>query len=572
MTSITKDTFPWLSHYPEGVPYEINPDAYTSLLDLIETSFKDHQDNPAYTNMDKVITFRKLDELSRNFAAYLQSIGLKKGDRIALQMPNVLQYPVAMFGAIRAGLVIVNTNPLYTPREMLHQFNDSGAKAIVIMANFASHLEKIVDETRIEHIIVTEIGDLLGFPKKLIVNAVVKYIKKMVPAYHLPKVTSFNSALDIGSGLTYQRPALSGIDVAFIQYTGGTTGVSKGAMLSHRNLIANVEGVNEWLMSKMKTSNHEGTLSMVAALPLYHVFAMTINALCGLKWGALNILVTNPRDIPGFIKELKKFKINIFPGLNTLFNGLLNNPDFKTVDFSGLKITIAGGMALQKVVANRWEEETGCVLVEGYGLSETSPVLSVSPLNGKHRLGTIGVPFPSTEMRILSDDDKWIAPGERGEICAKGPQIMLGYYNRPDETAKVMFEDESGRWFRTGDIGIEDPDGFFRIVDRKKDMILVSGFNVYPNEVEGVVAQCPGVLEVACIGLPDDKTGEMVKVFIVKKDPNLTEEIVKAFCKENLTAYKCPKQIEFRDELPKTNVGKILRRALRDEALAKKAT
>ncbi|MCE7041938.1 AMP-binding protein [Dyadobacter sp. CY312] len=569
MMSISKDTYPWLKHYPEGVPYEINPDAYTSLLDLIETSFANFPDNPAYTNMDKVLTFGKLDQLSRNFAAYLQSIGLKKGDRIAIQMPNVLQYPVAMFGALRAGLVIVNTNPLYTSREMQHQFNDSGAKAIVIMANFAANLEKIIASTNIEHIIVTEIGDLLGFPKKLIVNAVVKYVKKMVPAYHLPKVTSFGSALHTGSGFTYQRPNVSGIDVAFIQYTGGTTGVSKGAMLSHRNLIANVEAVNEWLMSKMRNSDHEGLLTMVAALPLYHVFAMTINALCGLKWGALNLLITNPRDIPGFIKELKKFKINIFPGLNTLFNGLLNNPEFKNIDFSGLKITIAGGMALQKVVANRWEEETGCILVEGYGLSETSPVLSVSPLDGNHRIGTIGVPFPSTEMRILSDDDTWAKLGEKGEICAKGPQIMLGYYNRPDETAKVIFEDESGRWFRTGDIGIEDPDGFFKIVDRKKDMILVSGFNVYPNEIEGVIAQCPGVLEVACVGIPDEKTGELVKVYIVKKDPALTEQTVKAFCKENLTAYKCPKQIEFRTELPKTNVGKILRRALRDEELAK---
>ena len=571
MMSISKDTYPWLKHYPEGVPYEINPDAYTSLLDLIETSFETFPDNQAYTNMDKVLTFGKLDELSRNFAAYLQSIGLKKGDRIAIQMPNVLQYPVAMFGALRAGLVIVNTNPLYTSREMQHQFNDSGAKAIVIMANFAANLEKIIASTNIEHIIVTEIGDLLGFPKKLIVNAVVKYIKKMVPAYHLPKVTSFGTALHVGAGFTYQRPNVSGIDVAFIQYTGGTTGVSKGAMLSHRNLIANVEAVNEWLMSKMRNSDHEGTLTMVAALPLYHVFAMTINALCGLKWGALNVLITNPRDIPGFIKELKKFKINIFPGLNTLFNGLLNNPDFKNIDFTGLKISIAGGMALQKVVANRWEEETGCILVEGYGLSETSPVLSVSPLNGNHRIGTIGVPFPSTEMRILGDDDTWAAIGEKGEICAKGPQIMLGYYNRPDETVKVIFEDESGRWFRTGDIGIEDPDGFFKIVDRKKDMILVSGFNVYPNEIEGVVAQCPGVLEVACVGIPDEKTGELVKVYIVKKDPELTEQAVKAFCKENLTAYKCPKQIEFRTELPKTNVGKILRRALRDEELAKAA-
>jgi long-chain acyl-CoA synthetase len=571
MMSISKDTYPWLKHYPDGVPYEINPDSYTSLLDLIETSFKEFPNNQAYTNMDKVLTFGKLDELSRNFAAYLQGVGLKKGDRIAVQMPNVLQYPVVMFGALRAGLVIVNTNPLYTPREMQHQFNDSGAKAIVIMANFAANLEKIIDKTQIKNIIVTEIGDLLGFPKKLIVNAVVKYVKKMVPSYNLPDVTSFSGALRIGEGLSFQRPNVTGIDIAFIQYTGGTTGVSKGAMLSHRNLIANVEGVNEWLMSKMRNSDHQGMLTMVAALPLYHIFAMTINALCGLKWGALNILITNPRDIPGFVKELKKYKINIFPGLNTLFNGLLNNPDFKTIDFSGLKITIAGGMALQKVVAKRWEEETGCVLVEGYGLSETSPVLSVSPLDGNHRIGTIGLPFPSTEMGILNDDDSWAEVGEKGEICAKGPQVMLGYYNRPDETAKVFFEDQSGRWFRTGDIGIQDPDGFFRIVDRKKDMILVSGFNVYPNEVEGVVAQCPGVLEVACVGIPDEKTGELVKVYIVKKDPGLTEQTVQAFCKENLTAYKCPKQIEFRTELPKTNVGKILRRALRDEELAKRA-
>jgi long-chain acyl-CoA synthetase len=569
MMSISKDTYPWLKHYPDGVPYEINPDSYTSLLDLIETSFKEFPNNQAYTNMDKVLTFGKLDELSRNFAAYLQGVGLKKGDRIAVQMPNVLQYPVVMFGALRAGLVIVNTNPLYTPREMQHQFNDSGAKAIVIMANFAANLEKIIDKTQIKNIIITEIGDLLGFPKKLIVNAVVKYVKKMVPSYNLPDVTSFSGALRIGEGLSFQRPNVTGIDIAFIQYTGGTTGVSKGAMLSHRNLIANVEGVNEWLMSKMRNSDHQGMLTMVAALPLYHIFAMTINALCGLKWGALNILITNPRDIPGFVKELKKYKINIFPGLNTLFNGLLNNPDFKTIDFSGLKITIAGGMALQKVVAKRWEEETGCVLVEGYGLSETSPVLSVSPLDGNHRIGTIGLPFPSTEMGILNDDDSWAEVGEKGEICAKGPQVMLGYYNRPDETAKVFFEDQSGRWFRTGDIGIQDPDGFFRIVDRKKDMILVSGFNVYPNEVEGVVAQCPGVLEVACVGIPDEKTGELVKVYIVKKDPGLTEQTVQAFCKENLTAYKCPKQIEFRTELPKTNVGKILRRALRDEELAK---
>jgi long-chain acyl-CoA synthetase len=476
-----------------------------------------------------------------------------------------------MMGAIRAGLVIVNTNPLYTPREMQHQFKDSGAKAIVILANFAQNLQKIVANTFIRHIIVTEIGDLLGFPKKLLVNTVVKYVKKMVPSYELSGAVSFSHALAAGSGFTYKRPSITGLDLAFIQYTGGTTGVSKGAMLTHRNLIANVEGINEWLMSKMRNAPISGQLTLVAALPLYHVFAMTINGLCGIKWGALNVMITNPKDIPAFVKELKKFRFNIFPGLNTLFNGLMNNSDFASVDFSELRITIAGGMALQKVVAERWKKITACPLVEGYGLSETSPVLSVNPLNGRHKVGTIGLPFPSTEMRILRDDDTWASVGERGEICARGPQIMLGYYNRPDETAKVILEDESGRWFRTGDIGIEDEEGFFKIVDRKKDMILVSGFNVYPNEIEDVVAQCPGVMEVACVGVPDEKSGEMVKIFVVKKDPSLTEEKVRAFCRENLTGYKIPKKIEFREELPKTNVGKILRRALREEEVAKVA-
>lgn len=571
MIAISKDSYPWLKNYPEGIPYEINPDAYSSLVEMMEISFRENPDKPAYNNMNKALTFAKLDELSRNFAAYLQSLGLHQGDRIAIQMPNLLQYPVAMMGALRAGLVIVNTNPLYTPREMQHQFKDSGAKAIVILANFAANLEKIIAHTDIEHVIVTEIGDLLGFPKKLIVNAVVKYIKKMVPAYHLPKAVTFADALATGSEATYKRPYLTGLDLAFIQYTGGTTGVSKGAMLTHRNLIANVEGINEWLMSKMRKSETRGQLTLVGALPLYHVFALTINGLCGIKWGALNVLITNPKDIPAFVKELKNFRFNIFPGLNTLFNGLLNNPDFGSIDFSDLKITIAGGMALQKIVADRWEKATGCPLVEGYGLSETSPVLSVNPLDGKHKAGTIGLPFPSTEMRILKDDDTWADLNEKGEICAKGPQIMLGYYNRTDETAKVTFEDSHGKWFRTGDIGYEDADGFFKIVDRKKDMILVSGFNVYPNEVEEVVSQCPGVLEVACVGIPDERSGELVKIFVVKKDPGLTEEKVKAYCKENLTNYKCPKQVEFRTELPKTNVGKILRRALREEETAKSA-
>ncbi|MCE7066200.1 AMP-binding protein [Dyadobacter sp. CY326] len=568
MIAISKDTYPWLKNYPEGIPYEINPDAYSSLIEMMETSFRENAAKPAYTNMDKALTFGHLDELSRNFAAYLQGLGLSQGDKIAIQMPNVLQYPVAMMGALRAGLVIVNTNPLYTPREMQHQFKDSGAKAIVILANFAANLERIISNTNIQHVIITEIGDLLGFPKKLIVNAVVKHVKKMVPKYQVSGAVSFSKALSIGAGREYKRPNISGIDIAFVQYTGGTTGVSKGAMLTHRNLIANVEGINEWLMSKLRTSPPRGQLTLIAALPLYHVFALTINGLCGIKWGALNVMITNPKDLPAFIKEIKKYRFNIFPGLNTLFNGLLNNPDFASVDFTDLKITIAGGMALQKVVAERWEKVTNCPLVEGYGLSETSPVLSVNPLDERHKQGTIGLPFPSTEMRILRDDETWASVGEKGEICAKGPQIMLGYYNRPDETVKVIFEDESGRWFKTGDIGYEDTDGFFKIVDRKKDMILVSGFNVYPNEVEDVVAQCPGVLEVACVGIPDEKSGELVKIYVVKKDPALTEEIVKAFCKENLTGYKCPRQIEFRSELPKTNVGKILRRALREEAVA----
>ncbi|CAG4989590.1 Long-chain-fatty-acid--CoA ligase [Dyadobacter sp. CECT 9275] len=571
MIEMSENTYPWIKFYPEGIPYEINPDAYPSLVDLIETGFRDYASQPAYTNMGKEISFSQLDRYSQHFAAYLQHMGLKAGDRIAIQMPNLIQYPIVMMGALRAGLVIVNTNPLYTPREMVHQFKDSGAKAIVILANFAANLEKIIADTGIEHVIITQVGDMLGFPKKLLVNTVVKYVRKMVPAYHISKAVSFGEALSIGAGSTYKRPHVSGLDLAFIQYTGGTTGVSKGAMLTHRNLIANVEATNEWLMSKMRNSDHTGQLVLATPLPLYHVFALTINGLCGIKWGALNVLIHNPRDIPGFVKELKKFRINIFPGLNTLFNGLLNNEDFKDVDFSGLKISIAGGMALQKIVAEKWEKVTGCPLVEGYGLSETSPVLSVNPLNGKHKPGTIGVPFPSTEMRILREDDTWANVGERGEICARGPQVMLGYFNRPDETAKVILEDESGRWFKTGDIGIQDEDGFFKIVDRKKDMILVSGFNVYPNEIEDVVAQCPGVLEVACVGMPDEKTGEMVKVFIVKKDPALSEEDVRAYCRQNLTGYKCPKKIEFRNELPKTNVGKILRRALRDEELAKQA-
>jgi long-chain acyl-CoA synthetase len=566
MTSISVDTYPWLTHYAEGVPFEINPDAFGSLIDLMESAFEQHAERAAYANLGKEITFGKLDELTRNFAAYLQSIGLKKGDRIAIQMPNCLQFPVSMFGALRAGLVVVSANPLYTPREMQHQFKDSGAKAIVILANYGANLQKIIAQTDIEHVIVTEIGDLLGFPKKLIVNTAVKYFKKMVPDFHIPGAVSMDKALTTGKGLSYSKPNVSSIEMAFIQYTGGTTGVSKGAMLTHRNLVSNLEMNAAWIEPMMREIKIP---IIVTALPLCHVYALTVNALQGLRCGGMNLLITNPRDLNAFISDLKKYKFNIFPGLNTLFNSLLNHPRIKEVDFSNLKVTTAGGMALQKVVMDRWLEVTGSRATEGYGLSETSPVLSSNVLMGENRVGTIGVPWPSTRMRILREDGTWAEPDEVGEICASGPQVMLGYYNRPDETVKVFLEDSSGRWFKTGDIGIQSPDGFFKIVDRKKDMILVSGFNVYPNEIEEVVAQCPGVLEVACVGIPDEKSGEIVKVYIVKKDPDLTEEKVRAFCKENLTPYKCPRKIEFRNDLPKTNVGKILRKALREQELTK---
>jgi len=558
-------TYPWLKHYPKGVPYDINPDAYPSLVELIEEGFQKFAAQPAYACMGKQLTYGDIDRLSRQFATYLQTdLGLKQGDRIAIQMPNLLQYPVAMFGALRAGLTVVNTNPLYTPREMQHQFKDSGAKAIVILANFASNLEKIIGQTDIQHVIVTQIGDLLGFPKSLIVNAVVKYAKKMVPAYSLPGAIGFNQALSRGAQGTYQRPKVSNTDLSFIQYTGGTTGVSKGAMLTHRNIIANVEGQNEWMRPGATPGQFD---ILVAALPLYHVYALTCNALAALKSGAMNLLITNPRDLNAFIDDLKKYKITMFTGLNTLYNGLLNHPRIGEVDFSHLKITSAGGMALQTAVAERWQKMTGNVPAEGYGLSETSPVLSSNPVDGTARIGTIGVPWPSTELKIMKEDGTEASLGEPGEIWARGPQVFGGYYNRPDETAKVL----EGEWFKTGDIGVMDEEGFFRIVDRKKDMVLVSGFNVYPNEVEEVLAKCPGVLEIACIGVPDAKSGEAVKVFIVKKDPGLTEDAVRQYSRDNLTAYKCPKFIEFRTELPKTNVGKILRRSLREEELAKKA-
>lgn len=565
--AVTINTFPWLKYYPAGMDYEINPDKYPSLLEMMDEGLTKYASKPAYACMGKQMTYNEVDTLSRHFAAYLQSIGLQKGDKIAIQMPNVLQYPVVMFGALRAGLTVVNTNPLYTPREMEHQFKDSGAKAIVILANFADKLEKVLPQTDIQHVIITQIGDLLGFPKKQIVNFMVKIVKKMVPAYHLPNAISFGDVLSKGASLSYQKPTVKNTDLAFIQYTGGTTGVSKGAMLTHRNIISNVEANCIYLGSMLDTIPDDQPNVIVAALPLYHVYALTCNALSALKNGGMNLLITNPRDMDGFIKDLKKYKVTVFTGLNTLYNGLMNHPQFGEIDFSQLKITSAGGMALQKVVAERWYKLTGNLPTEGYGLSETSPVLSANPLDPKHnRIGTIGVPFPSTELRILREDDTWAEMGEAGEICAYGPQVMPGYYNRPDETAKVMFTDpiDGRQWFKTGDVGVMDADGYFKIVDRKKDMVLVSGFNVYPNEVEDVVAQCPGVLEVACIGVPDAKTTEAVKIFIVKKDETLTKEQVMTFCREHLTAYKCPKHIEFRTELPKTNVGKILRKELRE--------
>jgi long-chain acyl-CoA synthetase len=551
-----KQKYVWLKHYPRGVPYEINPDRYTSLLELMDEAFRKFADLPAYANMGKHLTFRELDALSRQFGAYLQSLGLQKGDRIAIQMPNLLQYPVAMFGAFRAGLIVVNTNPLYTPREMEHQFRDADVKAIVILANFAHNLQKVLPNTGIKHVVVTEIGDMLSFPKKQIVNLVVKHVKKMVPAYSLPGAVSMTEALQKGAAATLKPVQMGGKDIAFIQYTGGTTGVSKGATLTHRNIIANVEANFEW----MKPCMNEQQNVIITALPLYHIYSLTVNALSALKSGTLNVLITNPRDMKAFLKDLKKYKFTCITGVNTLYNGLLNQPDFATLDFKPLRITSAGGMALQTAVAEKWAKVTGVVPAEGYGLSETAPVLSSNAIDGTARIGTIGVPWPSTELKIVKDDGTDAAPGESGEIWARGPQVFPGYWNRPEETAKVF----NGDWFKTGDIGEMDEEGFFRIVDRKKDMIIVSGLKVFPNEVEEVVSKCPGVLEVACIGVPDDKSGEAVKLFVVKKDPSLTEQDIKAFCKENLTNYKRPRLVEFRNDLPKSNVGKILRRELRE--------
>jgi long-chain acyl-CoA synthetase len=554
--------FPWVANYPEGIPAEIKLYEYNSIVELFEESCRKFSDRVAFENMGVGMTYGEVDRLSKDFAAYLQTLGLKKGDRIAIQMPNVLQFPIAFFGALRAGLIVVNTNPLYTPREMEHQFKDSGAKAIVIVSNFAHNLEKVIASTNIKHIIITNLGDMLGGLKGMLVNFVVKNIKKMVPAYSLPTAVPFKDALKKGASATFTKPSISINDTAVLQYTGGTTGISKGATLSHANIVAHNSMITWWFHPYLKQNSSIQEV-IITAIPMYHIFALTVNGMLMFSVGAKSVLITNPRDIPGFVKELKKHKFTIITGVNTLFNGLLNNPDFKNLDFSVLKGSVGGGMAVQDVVAIKWAEVTGKPLVEGYGLSETSPVLCCNPLDNTHQLGTIGLPMPSTEVAIFDDNGNQLPQGEPGEICARGPQVMSGYWEK--ENVDVFYP---GGWFKTGDIGYMNDKGFFKIVDRKKDMIKVSGFNVFPNEIENVIAGHPKVLEVAAIGVPDVKSGEVIKAFIVKRDQSLTVEEIKAFCLENMTNYKVPRHFEFRTELPKTNVGKILRRALKEEVPA----
>ncbi len=551
----------WLKHYPAGVPAEIDPGKYQSIRDLFEESVTNFGERPAYHCMGREITFAELDRMSAVFGAWLQSRGLRKGDRVALMMPNVLQYPVALFGVLRAGLIVVNVNPLYTPRELEHQLLDSGAQAIVILENFAHTLEQVVAKTQVKHVVVAAMGDLLGGVKGALVNFVVRNVKKMVPAYEFDNALRFNDVLRAASDMTLARVEIQPDDIAFLQYTGGTTGVSKGAMLLNRNITANLMQVDAWL-DPFLTEYDRKHYIIITALPLYHIFSLTVNCLMMLKLGGKNVLIVNPRDIPGFVKELSKHKYTTITGVNTLFNGLMNHPDFEKLDFSALRISNGGGMAVQKAVAEKWKKITGVTLTEGYGLTETSPVATTNPPDLKEFNGSIGLPVPSTEISIRDDAGKELPLGAAGEICIRGPQVMAGYWQRPDETAKVMTVDG---FFRSGDIGIMDEKGHTRIVDRKKDMILVSGFNVYPNEIEGVVMMLPGVLECAAVGVPDEHSSEAVKLFVVRKDPDLSEQEVRAHCHQNLTGYKCPKYVEFRTELPKTNVGKILRRALRDE-------
>ena len=554
----------WLKHYPAGVPADIDANKYQSIRDLFEESVRNFGERPAYYCMGKEFTFAELDRMSAAFGAWLQSRGLHKGDRVALMMPNVLQYPVALFGVLRAGLIVVNVNPLYTPRELEHQLLDSGAQAIVILENFAHTLEQVVAKTQVKHVVVAAMGDLLGGVKGALVNFVVRNVKKMVPAYEFDNALRFNDVLRAASDMTLARVEIKPDDIAFLQYTGGTTGVSKGAMLLNRNITANLMQVDAWL-DPFLTEYDRKHYIIITALPLYHIFSLTVNCLMMLKLGGKNVLIVNPRDIPGFVKELAKHKYTTITGVNTLFNGLMHHPDFEKLDFSALRISNGGGMAVQKAVAEKWKKITGVTLTEGYGLTETSPVATTNPPDLKEFNGSIGLPVPSTEISIRDDAGNELPLGAAGEICIRGPQVMAGYWQRPDETAKVMTADG---FFRSGDIGIMDEKGHTRIVDRKKDMILVSGFNVYPNEIEGVVMMLPGVLECAAVGVPDEHSSEAVKLFVVRKDPDLSEQEVRAHCHQNLTGYKCPKYVEFRTELPKTNVGKILRRALRDEKAA----
>jgi len=554
---------PWLAAYPQGVPADIDPSHYPSLVALMDEAFTQYADRIAYSFMGKEVTFAQTDALSSAFAAYLQSLGLVKGDRVAIMMPNVPQYPVAVAAILRAGFVVVNVNPLYTPRELEHQLKDSGAKAIVIIENFASTLEHCIAHTPIKHVVLCAMGDQLGMLKGLLVNYVVRNVKKMVPAYNLPGAVRFNDAVAQGTRGTFKKPDIKPDDIALLQYTGGTTGVSKGAILLHRNVIANVLQSEAWNDPVMKKVPAGEQPTSICALPLYHIFAFTVNMMLSMRTGGKTILIPNPRDLPAVLKELSKHTFHSFPAVNTLFNGLANHPDFNTVNWKNLKVSVGGGMAVQGAVAKLWLEKTGCPICEGYGLSETSPSASCNPVTAKEFTGTIGVPLPSTYMKLLDDDGHEVTTvGQPGEIVIKGPQVMAGYWQRPDETAKVMTEDG---YFKSGDIGVVDERGFFKIVDRKKDMVLVSGFNVYPNEVEEVVANCPGVLECAVVGVPDEKSGEAVKLVIVKKSPDLTEADVREFCRHELTGYKQPKVIEFRTELPKTPVGKILRRELRDK-------
>ena len=552
----------WLKHYPEGVPADIDASQYPSLVALMDESFKKFADRTAYSFMGKDVSYAETDAQSRAMAGYLQSLGLARGDRVAIMMPNVPQYPATVAGILRAGYVVVNVNPLYTARELEHQLKDSGAKAIVIIENFGATLQKCIANTAVKHVVLASMGDRLGLIKGAIVNYVVRKVKKLVPDFSLPGAVRYNDAIAKGQRAPFTAPPIGPDDVAVLQYTGGTTGVAKGAVLLHRNLIANVLQSEAWNDPVMKQIPAGEQSTGVCALPLYHIFAFTVNMMLSLRNGGKTILIPNPRDLPAVLKELSKHKFHSFPAVNTLFNGLANHPDFNTVDWSHLKVSVGGGMAVQRAVAKLWLEKTGCPICEGYGLSETSPSATCNPVTSKEFTGTIGLPIPSTYIAILDDDGREVPLGQPGEIAIKGPQVMAGYWQRPDETAKVMTE---GGYFKSGDIGIMDERGYTKIVDRKKDMILVSGFNVYPNEIEDVVAAMPGVLEVAAVGVPDEKMGEAVKLVIVKKDPGLTEDAVRQFCHDNLTGYKRPRIIEFRGELPKTPVGKVLRRELRDK-------